>query len=439
VTNPNPFTEPPPLNEGLKINEPDSRITSPGWILFFNKLFDRLNLVITSYVATWNSRSGEVLPEIDDYSYDMVTGAVGGPATSVVGHLVAFASTDGKKIKDSNRSINLYAEGGCTSIPKASGDNSVAVGKGAIAIGLENIAIGGTIYGTGPTTPAGASNAVYGQGNVVKGASAAGNVLFGSVNTSEGSNCSLYGVGNTASTTANNAIMYGVYNQATGGGIVFGMLNKIDSVGGSMLVGTHLVSDASVVNGNITFGMGKNAIATTMTNLFDDTVGLGINSDVPTLWGSDTGSDGTGTKWGIGLDPTLMTEKWNVDGNTLNTGSIKSSGGGVGYAIGAGGSVTQATNKATIVTLNKLCGKIITSGSTLNANTTTSFRFDNSFIEADDVIAVVAGGTGGTSGSYCLAVEPFGGGCNIYIRNITAGNLSEVLTLRFAIIKTVTS
>jgi hypothetical protein len=109
----------------------------------------------------------------------------------------------------------------------------------------------------------------------------------------------------------------------------------------------------------------------------------------------------------------------------------------IGYNTGAGGSITQgAGSKANSVTLNRPTGIIIVDDATLNANTAVTFNLSNTVIEATDIV-VVSHISGGTLGSYNFAVAPAAGNANITIRNITAGNLSEALTLRFIVLKSV--
>ena len=109
----------------------------------------------------------------------------------------------------------------------------------------------------------------------------------------------------------------------------------------------------------------------------------------------------------------------------------------IGYNTGSGGSITQgAGSKANSVTLNRPTGIIVTDNAALNANTAVTFNLSNSVIEATDIV-VVSHISGGTLGSYNFAVAPAAGNANITIRNITAGNLSEALTLRFIVLKSV--
>lgn len=131
-------------------------------------------------------------------------------------------------------------------------------------------------------------------------------------------------------------------------------------------------------------------------------------------------------------------EALQVTGSVCSTGYIKSSGNGIGYAIGAGGAVTQATNKATGVTLNKLCGTITLNGAALANATTVSFTLTNSFITATDLVYIVHDSVG-TLGAYTFAATPGAGSATISIRNVHTASLSEAIVLRFAIIKGVVS
>jgi hypothetical protein len=105
-----------------------------------------------------------------------------------------------------------------------------------------------------------------------------------------------------------------------------------------------------------------------------------------------------------------------------------------GYVAGGGGTVTQATNKATGVTLNKPSGQITMQNTNLAAATIVSFVLTNSTIAATDLL-VINHVSGGTIGSYTLDAACAAGSATIYVRNNTAGGLAEALVLRFAVIK----
>ena len=109
----------------------------------------------------------------------------------------------------------------------------------------------------------------------------------------------------------------------------------------------------------------------------------------------------------------------------------------IGYNTGAGGTITQGAGaKTNSVTLNRPTGIIVTDNAALAANTAVTFNLSNSVIEATDIV-VVSHISGGTLGSYNFAVAPAASNANIVIRNITAASLSEALTLRFIVIKSV--
>ncbi len=99
-------------------------------------------------------------------------------------------------------------------------------------------------------------------------------------------------------------------------------------------------------------------------------------------------------------------------------------------SVGSGGTVTQATNKATGVTLNKQTGEITLNNAALAAGTVVSFTLTNSAITAKDVL-VLNHVSGGTLGEYGLNAACAAGSAVIYVRNNSAGSLSEALVLRF--------
>jgi hypothetical protein len=122
------------------------------------------------------------------------------------------------------------------------------------------------------------------------------------------------------------------------------------------------------------------------------------------------------------------------------SGSIKSTSAssGVGYATGAGGTVTQATSKTTGVTLNTLSGQITMNNAALAANTTVSFTFTNSAIAATDTLMVSVASS--ASVGYRVAASGYGtGSARIEVQNTTAGSLSEAVVLNFTILKGVNS
>jgi hypothetical protein len=133
-----------------------------------------------------------------------------------------------------------------------------------------------------------------------------------------------------------------------------------------------------------------------------------------------------------------VTSIGTIGPNIAVSGSITSSGGGIGYATGAGGTVTQLTNKTTGVTLNKLCGQITMAFGNLTSHATASFTFTNSFIAAGDLL-ILNHVSGGTAGAYAFNAQCTGGSALISINNLSSGGLNEQPVIGFAVIKAVTS
>lgn len=127
-------------------------------------------------------------------------------------------------------------------------------------------------------------------------------------------------------------------------------------------------------------------------------------------------------------------------GNIASTGRIQSTSptGGVGYATGAGGTVSQSGNKSGGVTLNTATGQITMQNTALAADTAVSFTLTNSNLDGTDVM-IINQVSGGTAGAYTFNAACNTGSAVITVRNVTAGSLSEAIVLRFAVIKGATS
>lgn len=124
---------------------------------------------------------------------------------------------------------------------------------------------------------------------------------------------------------------------------------------------------------------------------------------------------------------------------TIDTNGVTTTGtGGIGYATGAGGTVTQATSKSTGVTLSKIVGDITMNNATLNAGIIVSFTLTNTLIAATDLLLLQHQSTG-TVGSYLLSSQCGAGSAVINVRNTSASNLSEAIVIRFAVIKGATA
>lgn len=118
------------------------------------------------------------------------------------------------------------------------------------------------------------------------------------------------------------------------------------------------------------------------------------------------------------------------------TGAVTSNGtAGIGYAAGAGGTVTQATSRTTAVTVDKTCGSI-TMFTAAGSATAATFTVNNSTVAINDCI--ILNQRSGTN-LYDLAVSAVAAGSfNITFRT-TGGTASDAPVINFAVIKAVTS
>jgi len=116
------------------------------------------------------------------------------------------------------------------------------------------------------------------------------------------------------------------------------------------------------------------------------------------------------------------------------TGIIVSTGtAGVGYATGAGGTVTQSTNRTTGVTLNKTSGAI-TLFSAAGSATAATFTVTNNTVAATDVI--ILNQKSGTDLYDLMVTAVASGSFNITFRT-TGGTTTETPVFNFAVIKAV--
>jgi hypothetical protein len=109
----------------------------------------------------------------------------------------------------------------------------------------------------------------------------------------------------------------------------------------------------------------------------------------------------------------------------------------IGYSAAAQGTVTQATDKSTAVTLNKSAGRITMNNAALAGSTAVSFTLNNSLISTNDTIIVCVSSvtTGSTAGAYTSYVSNMSAGsASITLRNLSATSYSEAVIINFAII-----
>ena len=161
---------------------------------------------------------------------------------------------------------------------------------------------------------------------------------------------------------------------------------------------------------------------------------LGIRTDASgtfgalTLGGVDKVTVGANGIQAGSYSPDSITATELAPGALIETSPLN----GIGYGPGAGGTVTQATSKATAVTLNKPCGRITMNAASLAANSSVNFTLINSQISNVDLLLVAVVGNGNYVAS---VVATAGGSAIIRLTNITGGAVAEAVGVNFTIIK----
>jgi len=114
-------------------------------------------------------------------------------------------------------------------------------------------------------------------------------------------------------------------------------------------------------------------------------------------------------------------------------------GGSIGYGgIGTGGTVTQATNRTTGVTINKICGNIVTNNASLAAAAEAEFTVTNSKVVVGDVVMVCLKTKSATALSLPIVSTIAAGSFNITMSNLHASTAdTSASTINFVIIKAV--
>lgn len=127
----------------------------------------------------------------------------------------------------------------------------------------------------------------------------------------------------------------------------------------------------------------------------------------------------------------------NTVGNMTGSGSILSSAatGGIGYATGAGGSVTQAGSTSTAVTLNTESGIITLLGGSVATAGTIQFPLVNSNLGTSDNVVVNATGTNLASLVSLNACVPAAGTGQIVMRNVSGASILGTGAIQFSIYK----
>lgn len=129
----------------------------------------------------------------------------------------------------------------------------------------------------------------------------------------------------------------------------------------------------------------------------------------------------------------------SLAGTTTCAGALRSNAAtsGIGYSTGAGGTVTQATNRTTSVTLNTVSGAITLFSqvnSAVSAATAQTFTLTNSAIAVTDTVYVAQ--KSGTDKYMIFVTNIQAGSCQI-TNFTTGGTTNEAPVFKFVVIKAV--
>jgi cytoskeletal protein CcmA (bactofilin family) len=205
------------------------------------------------------------------------------------------------------------------------------------------------------------------------------------------------------------------------------------------VAGATTLTGALAANGGITVDGSAFAVADTSGNV--STTGTLTVSGLATLNGGITADGGAfavaNTSGNITTTGTL-----SVTGAVTGAAAILTTGatGGIGYATGAGGAVSQATNRTTGVTINKICGAITTHDASLAAGAEATFTVTNSAVAATDVVVVSLKDKSGTALSIPFVTDVAAGKFDITMTNLDASTAdTSASVINFVVIKGVAS
>jgi hypothetical protein len=345
------------------------------------------NITNVSQTVTLPAAVSQGIQGLQGYSSGTITfGQIGNYAFE-------FVTIDGGVnvwVFDQSRPTDVFSSP--VSITSEAATNSTATGALVVSGGVGiagNLHVGGNIVGNITVTGISLTGNVTGGNFITTGlVTAVGNVVGGNIN------------------TAGQVVATG---NITGGNISTNQL----SLSGNVL-------SAFNVTGNVTSGNVRSP---------------GIMSAAGNVTGGNIITNGALVTSGSTVNTNIVTTG-NV--TVIGAGGISSNNSGkIGYGTGSGGTVTQATDKTTGVTLNKASGEITTSNATLNGDATVTFTLTNSVIANTDVM-IINHVSGGTLGRYTFTPSCNNGSANITIHNVVGGGggaEGAALVLRFAVIK----
>lgn len=129
----------------------------------------------------------------------------------------------------------------------------------------------------------------------------------------------------------------------------------------------------------------------------------------------------------IFLGSTTEFVEFNVGDSILNLEGVK-------LNMLDGGTVTQATNKSTAVTLNTHSGQITMNNAALGAGAEVAFTVNNTVVNAESIIVVnVASGPTAAEEHIVWVGAVASGSFDIAVANVSASSASDALVINFCV------
>jgi hypothetical protein len=363
----------------------------------FNKTKDNLG-ILANYASPFSSFANGIGILIDANS---------------TSNTVTITNTGVLSLTAGDGSIELTGSNGNITITSTGGGN----GGGVTSVGLTPVSSARLTVTNSPIISSGTISIDLAATGVI-----AGGYTYPSVSVDEYGRITSIANAASVGTVTSIGITPGTGIQVTGSPVTTSGNINITNTGVTRLnAGTGI--SLSGGNGNVT-------VSTTITG--GTVTGVTVASTTLTVSGSPITTTGTIT---INL-PTTITLTGNITGgNLISTGRITSANAtaGIGYATGAGGTITQGTSRTTSVTINKMSGAI-TLFSAAGTSAYTTFTVTNSTVAATDVIIVNQ--KSGTD-KYQAFVSAVAAGSFAITFSDISGTTTEQQVFNFAVIKAV--
>jgi hypothetical protein len=365
---------------------------------------------------------------VQGYSGNVITFATTG--TFEFGFVTTDAGTT-ITIFDLNRPLSYYTN----PVTVANTTVSTSSGSGALIVS-GGVGIGGNLYVSG---------------NIVGSIVATGNTFAG--NTTVGNLLTAGFVSATANITGGNVLSSGIMSAAgniTGGNVLTttlslsgNVLSAINSTAnitttaniqaGNLKSSGIMSATANVTGGNILTG-GLISATANITSAANIAGGNILTNGLLSVTGNITG----GNVITANVNSTIFTGTTvSVAGAITAAGLIKSSSstGGIGYATGAGTTVTQTSSRTQGVQIDRVTGQI-TLFTAAGTSAYTTFIVTNSTVQSGDVI--ILSQKGGTDKYNAFVTNVTNGTFSITFNDVS-GTTSEAPVFNFAVIKAVAS